>query len=80
VNIDPRQLNDAIHAAGREERGSIVQRLILLCYHYNPITGRYSGLIISILRVAGIATVMALIAFVVVSARRSRSTSPPSVL
>jgi protein SCO1/2 len=60
VNIDPQELRSAILAAERGESGSIVSRLALLCYHYNPITGKYGGLIISILRGCGILTVLAI--------------------
>jgi len=60
VNFDAREIAQAITAARNEENGSIVQRLALICYHYNPITGKYGALIMSILRLGGIATVLAI--------------------
>jgi protein SCO1 len=60
VNIDPRELNLAIRAASRGESGSVINRFALLCYHYNPITGKYGATIMSILRASGIATVLAI--------------------
>ena len=72
INIDPRELRQAIVAAARDETGSVIQRLVLLCYHYNPITGKYGSLIILVLRASGLATVLALIAFVVWMVGRDR--------
>ena len=66
------ELRQAIVAAARDETGSVIQRLVLLCYHYNPITGKYGSLIILVLRASGLATVLALIAFVVWMVGRDR--------
>lgn len=38
--------------------GSPVDQLLLLCYHFDPATGRYTGLVMTIVRVAGIITVL----------------------
>ena len=35
-------------------------KLLLLCYHYNPITGKYGATILNVLRACGIATVLGL--------------------
>ncbi len=75
VNIDPAELNSAIRAAARGESGSVINRLALLCYHYNPITGKYGATIMSILRVSGILTV-ALIGLSIFLLARGRSRSP----
>lgn len=50
-----------IEAAG-ERIGSAIDRIALLCFHYNPLTGKYGLVIMSVVRLAGIATVL-LIAF-----------------
>jgi protein SCO1/2 len=71
VNFSAKELNDAVVAAKKGESGSVISQLFLLCYHYNPITGRYGALILSILRAASLGFV-ALIAWWVFSmARRS---------
>jgi len=72
VNLDPRELRQAVTAAARDETGSVIQRLVLLCYHYNPITGKYGSLIMLVLRASGIATVLAVIAFVIWMVGRDR--------
>lgn len=60
VNYDPRELQSAIIAASNGENGSVIRQLILLCYHYNPITGRYGALVLNVLRVLSVATVLLL--------------------
>jgi protein SCO1/2 len=72
VNFDAAELNRAITAARNEENGSIIQRLALICYHYNPVTGKYGTLIMSILRASAVATVAALIVFVAFMVGRDR--------
>ncbi|HEX4652612.1 MAG TPA: SCO family protein [Candidatus Udaeobacter sp.] len=74
INISPGELRQAILAAATDQTGSVIQRLVLLCYHYNPITGKYGGVIMLLLRASGIATVLAVIACVVfMSTRRPAS-------
>jgi protein SCO1/2 len=48
------ELRDALAAAQQGKSGSVLSRVFLLCYHYNPITGKYGGLILSILRIASL--------------------------
>src|SRR5205807_8191418 len=72
VNVDPGELRAAIVAAARDETGSVIQRFALLCYHYNPITGKYGDVIMSILRASGIATVIGTIAFIMLMVGRDR--------
>jgi protein SCO1/2 len=57
-------------SAGRV--GTAVDSLLLYCYHYDPMTGRYGFLVMRTLRVAGVATVLALGAFIAVMIQRER--------
>ena len=70
VNYDPAELLQAIRGAGREERGSIVHELALLCFHYNPVTGKYSLAILKVVRLAGLLTLAAIAIAVVYLSRR----------
>jgi protein SCO1/2 len=54
VTFNSTELRDAIAAANRGESSSVLSQIFLLCYHYNPITGKYGALILSILRIASI--------------------------
>lgn len=55
--------------------GTPVDQLLLLCYHYDPATGKYGLLIMNLLRGAGALTVASLLGFVVLSRRRERRAS-----
>jgi protein SCO1/2 len=72
ATFDARELRDALVAARQGESRSTLSKLFLLCYHYNPITGKYGALIMSIVRVAGIVTLLAVIGFVVLMVGRDR--------
>ena len=48
------ELRDALAAARKGKSGSVLSEIFLLCYHYNPITGKYGQLILSILRVVSV--------------------------
>ncbi len=75
VTFEPKAILDAIAAARRGDSGSILSQLVLLCYHYNPITGKYGGLILSILRIGSVGFVV-LIGWWVFTMARSRPGKP----
>lgn len=50
--------------------GSPVDEILLYCFHYDPLTGRYGLAIMRVIRAGGIATVIALVGFIVISLRR----------
>ena len=79
VSYEPKELRSALGSAARGENGSVISRLILLCYHYNPITGKYGTLVLAILRGLSIATVLGLAGLIVWLCRRdpkNRSAAP----
>lgn len=72
VRFPSTDLRLAVVESSEGRVGSVVDQLLLLCYHYDPTTGRYGLLINNVLRGAGALTVAALVALVVVSRRRER--------
>jgi protein SCO1/2 len=50
-----------------------VDRVLLYCYHYDPMTARYGLVIMSLLRIGGVATVLALAVFIGWMIRRDRT-------
>ena len=74
------RVRPARSAAGASSRprparsASPVDALLLYCYHYDPMTGRYGLAIMRAMRIAGAATVLALGGFIVVMLRRERRT------
>lgn len=71
ITPDPADLAAALAAARAERTGSWTDRLLLLCYHYDPATGRYTPAIETMLRIAAALTVasLALLAWRLRSAR-----------
>jgi protein SCO1 len=74
MSYDPGELRSAIVAASNGQSGSVITQLILLCYHYNPITGKYGALALSILRVLSFATVLLLAGWIFWMSRREPKT------
>jgi protein SCO1/2 len=72
IDYGPRDLRLALVEASAGRVGTAVDSLLLYCYHYDPMTGRYGFLVMRTLRVAGVATVLALGAFIAVMIQRER--------
>ncbi len=74
IEYGPRDLRYAIVEASNGKVGTAADTLLLYCYHYDPMTGRYGLVVMRALRLAGAATVLALGAFIVVMVRKERRT------
>ena len=72
IDYGPRDLRLAIVEASEGRIGSTVDSLLLYCYHYDPMTGRYGFLVMRALRIAGAATVLGLGSFIFLMLRRER--------
>jgi len=61
VRFEPAQVRQAIEQAAASRTGGLAARLVLLCYHFDPATGRYSLAILDGLRalIAGCAIALA---------------------
>lgn len=65
-------VNLALTEAGHRQIGGIVEQVRLLCYHYDPQTGRYSNRVFAALRWGGGLTVLALALLIGAGVRRGR--------
>ena len=72
VEYSSRDLKLGLMEASNNQIGTPVDQLLLYCYHYDPTTGKYGVAIMNVIRVAGIATVLALGSFMLVMLRRDR--------
>jgi protein SCO1 len=81
VEFAPRDLRLALVEASTEQIGSLVDQLLLFCFHYDPATGRYSRVALNAVRAGGVLTLAALGAFLFVMLRRDRARArrPPVV-
>jgi len=73
VEFPPRDLRLAFVEASNERIGSLVDQLLLFCFHYDPATGRYSQVALNAVRLGGVLTMLALGTFVFVMLRRDRA-------
>jgi protein SCO1/2 len=72
IEYSTRDVRLALVEASANKIGSPVDQLLLYCYHYDPVTGKYGLLIMNTIRLAGLATVLALGVFMFVMFRRDR--------
>jgi protein SCO1/2 len=72
IDYAPRDLKLALVEASAGKVGGLVDRLLLLCYHYDAAMGRYTAVSLLALRLLAGATLAALAGYVVFSLTRER--------
>lgn len=65
----------AVIEAADNQIGTVVDQLMLLCYQYDPVTGRYTGAVMNLIRLAGVVTVLVMAAGIFLLSRGSGSGS-----
>lgn len=75
IQFPPRDLRLALVEASQGGIGSPVDRLLLLCYHYDPQTRRYGLTPMALMRIAGVLTVVVLGMYLLSAWRRERRAS-----
>jgi protein SCO1/2 len=70
VEFSPKDIRLGLIEASQDKIGTIVDQVLLYCYHYDPKTGRYGAVVTNIMRVAGAATMLILGGFLIVMYRR----------
>src|SRR4029079_1086211 len=73
IEYAPRDLKFGLMEASDEHIGSAMDEVLLLCYHYDPTTGKYGAVAIASVRVGAVATVLPFLTFLFVSLRRERT-------
>ena len=77
VEYAPKDLRLGLIEASENRIGNPVDQILLLCFQYDPATGKYTLAVLNSLRVAGVATVFGLAVFVGAMLRRERHHSRP---
>lgn len=72
VKFDANDVHAALAGARQERSSSVISQLILLCYHYNPIRGKYAPAILWTLRAGAVMTVAVILGWIVLMLRRDR--------
>jgi protein SCO1 len=72
IEYKPRDFRLGLVEASQNKIGSATDELLLMCYHYDPTTGKYGLVITRVTRALGSATLLALGTFLFVMIRRER--------
>lgn len=72
IEYPSRDVRLGLVEAGEGTIGSFVDQVLLLCYRYDPATGKYSFAALTAIRIGGVLTLAALVAFAWASIRRER--------
>ena len=78
IDFAPRDLRLALVEASNNALGTVADQVLLLCYHYDPASGKYGAATLNAVRVGFIATVGAFLGFLFVSLRNEKRTSAAS--
>jgi protein SCO1 len=72
IRYPPRDLRLALVEASENKIGTLADRFVLLCFHYDPASGRYTLTIMNLVRLGGVLIVAALIGFIIWGRPRRR--------
>lgn len=70
VEYSPKELRMALVESSAGKIGSAIDELLLYCYHYDPSSGRYGVVVMSLIRLGGVATIAAMAGFILLMRRR----------
>jgi protein SCO1/2 len=68
-----RDLRLALVEASSGKIGNASDAILLLCYHYDPATGKYSRSAMNFVRAGGVATILSLAGFIFIMIRKEHS-------
>ena len=75
VEYAPRDLKFGLIDASSNKIGSLVDQALLFCYHYDPTVGKYTPLVIRMVRAGGLLTLLVLGSFIGFWVRQERKSS-----
>jgi protein SCO1/2 len=78
IEFSPRDIRFGLIEASADRIGTPVDSVLLLCYHYDPESGRYSATVLGLVRLGGVLTMVGLAIFLAVSLRRERHDAAPA--
>lgn len=69
VEYAPKDLRFGIVQASQGKVGTVVDQILLYCYHYDPRTGKYGAVVSRVLKIGGAVTVLILGGFLIIMFR-----------
>lgn len=78
VEYSPKELRLALVESGEGRIGSVIDELLLYCFHYNPESGRYGLVVMNLVRLGGVLTVLFMGGFILMNRRRDPHRPAPT--
>jgi protein SCO1 len=79
IEYPARDLRLGLIESSANKIGSPVDQLLLYCYHYDPATGKYGAAVMKIMRIAGVLTLLGILAMLLLlKPRNTKVTAPES--
>ncbi len=72
IEYAARDLRLALVEASKGKIGGLVDQLLLFCFHYDPVTGKYSMMIMNLVRVVGAITLIGMLTAIILMIKRER--------
>jgi protein SCO1 len=77
IDYSARDLRLGLIESSANKIGSPVDQLLLYCYHYDPATGKYGAAVMRVMRIAGVLTLLGILAMLfLLKARKPDGLSP----
>jgi protein SCO1 len=57
-DFDPTAIRLGLVEASQNKLGTVIDQMLLVCYHYDPTLGKYSSAVLQISQIAGVATIL----------------------
>src|SRR5918993_1909159 len=73
IEYAPRDIRLGIVEAAEERIGSAIDSVLLLCYHYDPSTGKYGATALTMVRIGAVLTMIGFAVFLFAAVRRERA-------
>ena len=70
IEFAPRDLRLGLVEASANRIGNLTDQVLLFCYHYDPSTGKYTPLVLKMVRTGGVLTLLVLGTFIGMMVRR----------
>lgn len=76
IEYSPKELRMALVESGQGRIGSVIDELLLYCFHYDPESGRYGLLVMNLVRLGGVMTMLFVGGFILLMRRRESRPRP----
>jgi protein SCO1/2 len=78
ISYSPRDLRLGLVEASNHQIGSAADQILLFCFHYDPVEGKYGATVMNLVRLGGVLTILAVGGFVFVLWRQDRHRARPA--